>query len=45
MLAQVRAVPPDQYVAWIQRQKRLLAAAEADRKRDASTFESQQGGG
>jgi cytochrome c oxidase subunit 2 len=44
MLAQVRAVPPDQYVAWIQRQKRLLAAAEADRKRDASTFESQQGG-
>lgn len=45
MLAQVRAVPPDEYVAWIQRQKQQLAAAEAARKRDAAKFESQQGAG
>ena len=44
MLAQVRAVAPAEYAAWTRNQKRLIAGAEADRKRDAPRFASHGAG-
>ncbi|UGS34498.1 Cytochrome c oxidase subunit 2 [Capillimicrobium parvum] len=44
MLAQVRAVAPEEYAAWTRRQKRLIAEAEAARNRDAPSFASHGAG-
>jgi len=42
MLAQVRAVPPQQYAAWLERQKRLIAAAETARRDAAGRFDAEE---